>query len=550
MILRGRHVFMDSLVAHGVEKIFGNPGTTESPLIDSLADYPQLQYITALHEGVAVGAASHYAQASGKTAAVSLHAAPGLGNGIGMMYGALKANSPIIVTAGQQDTRMRLGEPALGHDLVAMAAPVTKWSVQPESADEIAHIMRRAWKIANDAPAGPVFIGLPIDVLEQETDVAATAPSRLFANTRPDPEGIAAIAAMLAKTRRPVIIAGDDVGRSRAQDELVALAEAIGAEVWHELLHMHAPLPGRHASARGPLPADAAGIRKALADADAVLLVGGVFFEDVWYAAGSPFPDAALVAQVEESPVLLAHKQAIDIGLIGHLPVALAMLRDAVGEIPEAADRNAQLRARKDADNAAQRDRAARGWDRRPASMARVMAEIAQVMPPDIIVVDESITASIDLARSLPISGTGGYYGARGGGIGQGLAGALGVKIAQPDRPVLAISGDGSAMYSIQSLWTAAHHDLHIVYVILANREYRVLKHNLDFYRQRFEAGSNHPYAAMDLNGPALDFVHLAQGMGVSAVRVEDPDALGDALRRAFDSGKPYLIELAVEGKP
>ena len=124
------------------------------------------------------------------------------------------------------------------------------------------------------------------------------------------------------------------------------------------------------------------------------------------------------------------------------------------------------------------------------------------------------------------------------------------MKIAQPDRPVLAISGDGSAMYSIQSLWTAAHHDLPIVYVILANREYRVLKHNLDAFRQRFDAGSNHPYVTMDLNGPALDFVHLAQGMGVSAERIEDPDALGDALRRAFDSGKPCLIELAVEGKP
>ena len=541
---------MDSLVAHGVEKIFGNPGTTESPLIDSLADYPQLQYITALHEGIAVGAASHYAQASGKTAAVSLHAAPGLGNGIGMIYGALKANSPIIVTAGQQDTRMRLGEPVLGHDLVAMAAPVTKWSVQPESADEIAPIMRRAWKIANDAPAGPVFVALPIDVMEQETDIGATAPSRLFARTLPDPEGVAAIAAMLEKARKPVIIAGDDVGRSRAQRELVALAEAVGAEVWHELLHMHAPLPAGHASARGPLPADAAGIRKALDGADAVLLVGGAFFEDVWYAAGSPFPEGATVAQVEESPAPLAHKQAIDLGLVGYLPVALAMLRDAFGESPAADARNVELRARKDLIQVAQRDRAARSWDRRPASMARVMAEIAQVMPPDAIVVDESITASIDLARALPISGTGGYYGARGGGIGQGLAGALGVRIAQPDRPVLAISGDGSAMYSIQSLWTAAHHGLPIVYVILANREYRVLKHNLDSYRQRFDAGSNHPYAAMDLNGPSLDFVHLAQGMGVTATRVDDPDHLAAALRNAFDSGKPCLIEVDTEGKP
>jgi benzoylformate decarboxylase len=539
---------MDSLVANGVGKIFGNPGTTESPLIDSLGDYPQIDYIVALHEGVAVGAASHYSQASGRMAAVSLHAAPGLGNGIGMVYGALKANSPLIVTAGQQDTRMRLNEPVLGHDLVAMAGPVTKWAVQVERADEMSAIMRRACKIAREAPAGPVFVGLPIDVLEQETSIGAAAPAAMFA-APPDPKGVAAVARILADCSKPVIIAGDGIGRAGAGAALAALAEAAGAEVWHELLHMHAPLPGMHPAMRGPLPADAAGIRKALDGADVALLVGGAFFDDVWFAPGSPFPPGAKVVQIEESPATLAYKLPVDLGLSGDLPTVLAVVAAEIGDNSAAAARVRQLRERKDADIAAQRDRAARSWDRRPASMARVMAEIAQAMPPDCIVVDESITASIDLARSLPISGNGGYYGARGGGIGQGLAGALGVKVAQPDRPVLAISGDGSSMYSIQALWTAAHHGLGIVYLILANREYRVLKHNLDFFRQRFDAPSNHPYTAMDLSGPALDFVHLAQGMGVAATRVDDPGMLGEELAKAFASGTPCLLEVAVEGK-
>ena len=171
--MRGRQVFFETLLAHGVDRIFGNPGTTESPLLDSLLDYPQLQYIVHLHEGVAVGAANFYAQASGKTAFVNLHVAPGLGNGIGMIYSALKNNSPMVVTAGQQDTRIRLRDPVLGHDLAAMAAPVTKWSVQVESADELGPILQRAFKIANDAPAGPVFVALPINVMEQETKVPA-----------------------------------------------------------------------------------------------------------------------------------------------------------------------------------------------------------------------------------------------------------------------------------------------------------------------------------------------------------------------------------------
>ena len=164
--MRGRDVFMASLVAHGVRHIFGNPGTTESPLMEALGDAPGIDYIVALHEGVAVGAASHYAQATGRTGIVNLHVAPGLGNAIGMIYGALKANSPMIVTAGQQDTRMRLRDPLLSHDLVAMAAPVTKWAVQVERADEFAPLLRRAFKVAHDAPAGPVFVGLPIDVMD------------------------------------------------------------------------------------------------------------------------------------------------------------------------------------------------------------------------------------------------------------------------------------------------------------------------------------------------------------------------------------------------
>src|SRR5215813_3958581 len=226
--MRGRQVFMETLLAHGVDRIFGNPGTTESPLLDSLLDYPQLKYIVHLHEGVAVGAANFYAQASGKTAFVNLHVAPGLGNGIGMIYSALKNNSPMVVTAGQQDTRIRLRDPVLGHDLAAMAEPVTKWSVQVENADELGPILQRAFKIANDAPAGPVFVALPINVMEQETKVPAGKPALLFDDSRPDPAGIAEIARTLAAAKAPAIVAGDDIARDRATHTLVKLVDKLG----------------------------------------------------------------------------------------------------------------------------------------------------------------------------------------------------------------------------------------------------------------------------------------------------------------------------------
>src|SRR5689334_18820546 len=227
--MRGRRVLMESFVSHGVRHIFGNPGTTETPLLDSLPAFPQINYVMALHEGVAVSAASFYAQATGRATVANLHVAPGLGNAIGSLYGALRANSPVVATAGQQDTRMRLNNPVLGHDLVAMAAPVTKWSVQIERADEIAPILRRAFKVATDAPRGPVFVALPIDVLEQETAVEATAPDRLWRATAPDPAGVAEIANALLRSKSPAIVSGDDVARAGATAALVALVDTIGA---------------------------------------------------------------------------------------------------------------------------------------------------------------------------------------------------------------------------------------------------------------------------------------------------------------------------------
>src|SRR5262249_48353987 len=251
--MRGRQVLMDTLAGHGVEYLFGNPGTTESPIIDSLQDYPQIRYIMTLHEGVAVGAASYYAQASGRTGVVNLHVAPGLGNALGMLYNARKAGSPLVVTAGQQDTRLRLRDPLLGHDLAAMAAPLVKWSAQVERADEMAPLLRRAFKVAHDAPSGPVFVALPIDVLEQETAEAAQPPSSLYANTEPDPAGVAALAACLLAARNPVIIAGDDVPRRGAIPELLQLAALLGPPVWIEGRRQHVLVPSRHPHSRAPL---------------------------------------------------------------------------------------------------------------------------------------------------------------------------------------------------------------------------------------------------------------------------------------------------------
>ena len=289
---------MEGLLSLGVEWFFGNPGTTENSVLVRLMDHPELRYYVALHEGVAVGAANFYAHASGKTGIVNLHVAPGLGNGIGMMYGALKANSPMIVTAGQQDTRMRLRGPVLGQDLVAIAEPVTKWSAEPRSADEIGPMLRQAFKFANDPPCGPVFISLPVDVMEQETQVTAQTSGDLrFASTA-DPAGIEALAAMLLASERPAVVVGDDVATEHAHPALISLVERTGCAVFSQGLRVQSAFPNQHPNFVGRLAFEAAGIARALADYDLLLLLGGPFFEEIWYDADSPVPAMSKVAQI------------------------------------------------------------------------------------------------------------------------------------------------------------------------------------------------------------------------------------------------------------
>ncbi len=553
--MRGRQVFMDSLRAHGVRCIFGTPGTTENPLLDSLVDYPDIRYVTTLHEGVAVSAASYYAQASGETTVANVHVAPGLGNGLGSLFGALKAGSPLILTAGQQDTRMRLRDPMLQYDLVALAAPLTKWSAQAESADEMAGLMRRAFKIANDPPRGPVFVALPVNVMEQETSNGAVTGGRVFRRTEPPADGVRALADLLVQAHSPAIVVGDDVARHDATSALIRLVEATGSAVFNEGLRLQMPFPNRHPNARGAVGFEAGTIRRNLQGHDLVLMLGGPFFEEIWFDDVSPLPDGARAAQIADSPHALARNFELAAGFSGDLQSSLEAVHAALsalasGDYREAAARRNGALAEVSREG---RERAQatlqRLADARPMTPARALAEVARAMPENGILVDESITASVDLANAFEFAGPGDYYGQRGGGIGQGIAGSLGVAVAQPDRPVILISGDGSAMYHIQSLWTAANLGLNIVFVILANREYRVLKHNMDIYRSRFDADSNRPYPHMDL-APTLDFAAMAAGMGVPGTRVEEPDTLAGEVARAVAAGGPHLIEVRVSGKP
>ena len=548
-----KQVFMETLVAEGVRYIFGNPGTTELPLIESLQDYPQISYIMALHEAIAVSMADAYAQVSGHVAVANLHVGPGLGNGLGSVYNAWEGQTPLIVTAGQQDNRMRLREPLLGHDLVAMAAPLVKWSVQVESADEMALVMNRAFKTARETPSGPVFVSLPINVMEQRTQTAPITPSVLYANTPANPDGVEQAVEMLHKANAPTIIYGDKVARSGALAALVELAERCGATVFAEVLPSQVGFPSQHPHFRGRIPQDHGQIRSALGDTDLVLLAGGEFFEEIWFDNASPFPAGANIIQIDPSPANLARNHRVDCGLLADLKFALEALNIGLDALIDdsyqarAAARGTELKTRKDADWQQQMAKASAHPGNQPMAVATLMAEIRDALPKDVAIAGEPISAGVDMLRTLSFDKTGDYLAARGGGIGQGLPSTIGMKLAEPDRPTLCLSGDGSSLYTIQTLWTAAHHNIPVVFLIINNRAYRILKINMNRYRQVAEL-ADRGYQHLDISEPQVDFVAIAKGFGVAAVRVEAAEDVGPALRKAFASGEPWLIDVVVDG--
>jgi benzoylformate decarboxylase len=552
--MTGRQAIMEVFRNERVRYVFGNPGTTEIPLLDALQDEPGTEYILCLHEGVALGIAQMYATASGKTGVVNLHVAPGVGNALGMLYNAWVGKAPMVVTAGQQDSRMLLREPVLAHDLVSMAKPLTKWAVQLQHVEEIPVLLPRVFKVAQDPPRGPVFLSLPSNVLGQEADLDIPGPTATYRRNRPDPAGVAAAAEVLARAANPAIVCGDGVGAAEAVEELVRFAEALGAPVWNTVLMAQMNFPFSHPQFRSELPGEYPAIRRLLGEPDVVVAVGADLFHEVFYSEASPFPEGCALVHLDSSPWEIGKSLPAAVGLLADLKLGLPDLTEALvarmdgGARARAAERRTAMAEQKKAEQERQLQRAEKTRDASPVTPARLMDVLRECLPQDVVIYSEAITASADVVRSLPFERPKSFFGNQGGGIGQALPGALGIQLALPDRPVVAVVGDGSSMYTIRSLWTAAHHGIPVVYVILSNQSYRILKFNMNRYRRATRAAGGKPYPAMDLADPALDFVSIARGMGVQGRRITRPDEIRPAALEALASKAPFVLEVATEG--
>jgi benzoylformate decarboxylase len=543
----GRDVLLEVLRTEGVAHLFGNPGSTELPLIDALAEADDLDYVLALQEATAVGMADGYAQATGRPAFVNLHTAAGLGNAIGNLTNARANRTPLVVTAGQQDYRHIVADPLLSGPLVELAAGAVKWGHEVRTAAELGTVLRRAFQDAAHPPAGPVFASLPMDLLEQPVDEGAPARSTVVEAATAG--GLDELAELLtdAPVGRVALVVGDAVAASGAVPAAVRLAEALGAPVHGAPLHGRGVFPPLHPLWRGMLPPAAAAVAPILAAYERVLLVADQAFVVYPYTPGPAVPREVELLHLSADAGQVGRTWPVRLGLVGDPRATLEALMPLVAERADRDAATASLAAAREARQADVEALEATARDRYGSAPMDPMAAahaLVRAMPPDSVVVDEAITTGVYVRGFHHWTKPGRYFFCTGGGLGWGMPAACGVSLAHGDEPVLCVVGDGSALYSPQALWTAAARGLPVVFAVVNNRQYKILKGYLR--GMGGAAARTGRFVAMDLDDPAVDFVDLARSMAVAAARVDAADDVAEAVRGALASGGPHLLELAI----
>ncbi|MBN1910947.1 MAG: hypothetical protein JW818_14470 [Pirellulales bacterium] len=550
------HAFVEMLARCGVRYVFGNPGSTEMPLNAAMVDQKEVQYVLGLQEVPVVAMADGYAQASGRLGVANVHICCGLGNAMGMLYNAHRQGTPLLLTAGQQDRRVALSEPILWGDMVAAVRPWTKWAYEVTRADDLPSAVRRAVQTALTPPTGPVFLSLPVDLQMEPAELDTTPPRLPDLYVRPPEEALKRAVDVLASARRPGILVGSRVCEAGAIDELIDVAERLGAPVIHEpaTSHGRASFPSRHSLSAALLPFQPDRARERLAEFDVLLVVGMKLLQQYIYNPDiDPMPEGVRVVHLDDAAWELGKNYPTEVGLIGHPKPSLAELARRLDSTMTSDQReSAQRRAAEWAEtHAAQRKslRAkARGQrDVRPMTPLCLMETLAGVLPDNVAVVEESPTTTMGgyFERAGALADPTGYFAQRGWALGWGLGCAIGVQMAWPDRPVLAVLGDGSALYSIQGLWTAAHYNVPVTFVLTNNRQYQILRDSA--LAMGLDARYVQQSPGLDMTDPPIDFVALAQSLGVSACHVDEPDALADWVRSSFRADRPQLVEVAVQ---
>jgi benzoylformate decarboxylase len=552
--LTGRFAILEQLRADGLTHIFGNPGTVEQGFLDAMGEFPDLQYVLTLQETIAVLMADGYARATQRPAVVQIHSSPGLGNAIGALYQANRGHAPLVVLGGDAGVKYQAMDAQMAADLVAMARPVTKWSTMVVDPASTLRVLRRAIKIAATPPMGPVYVCLPQDILDAVTVEPVRPTSIPSTRVAPNDALLKQAADMLLAAERPVIFIGNGVAWSQAQAEVEHLAELLGAEVWEAdggELNMRYDHPLYQGSLGHMFAAQS---RPATMKGDCNLVVGTYMVPEVFPALDDIFAEDANTIHIDLNAYEIAKNHPVTLGLVSDPKLTLARLADLIAaeqtttHAAEAAARTTNCAAAKAKKLAAGLEQDVYEKNHEPLHFSEFMAELQKHVPQDVVVFDEALTNSPALTRYLPPTLPGHFFQTRGGSLGLGIPGAIGAKMARPDKTVFGVTGDGGAMYTIQALWTAARHSVDAKFIICNNRSYRLLQLNIGEYWKEIAEPAHEFPLSFDLSKPELRFDQMARSMGVPAARIETVDQIRPAILQAINTPGPFLLDVVIEG--
>jgi len=511
---------LDLLRAFGIKKVFGNPGSTELPL---LADWPDdIDYVLGLQEASVVGMADGYAQATRNAGFVNLHSGAGVGNALGNIYTAHRNQTPLVITAGQQARSILPLQAFLYAERASeFPRPYVKFSVEPARAEDVPAAIARAYYVAMQPPCGPTFVSVPIDDWAHLTlPVEARRVSRELG---PDPDAMQALVAAFAASKHPAVVVGPGVDRAQAVDLLVQVAEKARASVWVSPFSARCSFPERHPQFAGFLHASPAQLSEALGTHDLVVVIGAPAFTFHVEGHASIFDGVTTIFQITDDPTAAAVTPR-GTSIIATMKPALSMLLELLPETKRAIPAGRNLPA---APSAAD-----------PIPVEYLLHTLSAAMPDDAMLVEEAPSHRPAMHKFLPMRGEGSFYTMASGGLGYGLPAAVGIAFGRPDIRTVCLIGDGSAMYSIQALWTAAQRKLPLTVVVINNQGYGAMRSFSQVMQVRNVPG---------LELPGIDFVKIAEGLGCDAVRVTKSSELTPALQRGLAHGGVNLIEVMVD---
>lgn len=545
--------YLEVAAAHGVEFVFGLPGTSGQEFIGTIADQERIRFVLALHETCVVSMADGYARVSGRPTLAQVSTLPGSANAVGALYDAYRDRSPVVVTSTQVDTRI-LGRDSHteGRDLVELTRQFTKWSCEVHRTDRIPETLNRAFKVASTPPRGPVYLSLPSNLLAEPVDVEnpEAERSRIIPRMAGDPEALKEAARLLAEARRPLIVAGSGVATAGAIEDLIKLAEMVVAPVVMEPRYSFLSFPTSHPYSFQIPERQVTFKIPVWGEPDLVFAIGCRLIREYRYLPTPVIKPQTRCVHIEEDPWEIGKVFPVDIGIVADAKSALGSLVEILPAYMEksSGERQAKrqncLKKAKEETRGELEARVHGGWDETPINPARLVRVMDKLLEQDTLIVNESPTSKDILTSNFQFARGRSYFSNSSGGyLGWGLGAAIGAQLASPGRRVVACLGDGSCMFGIQGLWTLAKYRVPLLVIVFNNRAYMAVKNQFQGPEKRIKIAAE---LGSELVGPDLNFAGLADCFGIFGQRVEKPEEIEPALKRAMEQPGPALVDVAI----